>query len=109
MEITNADEICKPARRRLPTRRRAETTAFERGGTQCRMTIGYWADGSVGEIFLNAAHANSTLDVLMSDAAIIASIALQFGVPLDTLKHALKRDGQGAAASPIGAALDLIR
>jgi hypothetical protein len=38
----------------------------------------------------------------------MASLALQFGCPLETIKHALKRDGQGTAASPIGAALDRV-
>jgi hypothetical protein len=47
--------------------------------------------------------------VLMHDAAIITSLALQFGCPLETIRHALKRDGHhGIAASPIGAALDRI-
>jgi hypothetical protein len=48
------------------------------------------------------------LDVLMSDAAIISSIALQHGVPLRQLAHAIKRDRFGLASSPIGAALDRI-
>jgi len=48
------------------------------------------------------------LDVLMSDAAIVASLALQHGVPLQQLAHAVKRDRFGIASSPIGAALDRI-
>ncbi len=72
------------------------------------MTAGYYPDGRVGEIFLNADRANSLLDFLMSDAAILASLALQYGCPLDELRHALKRDSRGVAASPIGAALDQI-
>jgi len=48
------------------------------------------------------------LDVLASDAAILASLALQLGCPLETITHALKRDARGEASSPIGAALDRI-
>ena len=44
----------------------------------------------------------------MSDAAIIASLALQNGVPLQQIAHALKRDKFGIASSPIGAAIDRI-
>ena len=44
------------------------------------MTVGYRPNGEVGEIFLNADRSNSMMDVLMSDAAIIASLALQWGV-----------------------------
>jgi hypothetical protein len=82
--------------------------AFERDNLNYHMTVGLYPDGRIGEIFLNAEHANSLLDVLAHDAAILASLALQFGCPLDVITHALKRDGQGTAASPIGAALDLI-
>ena len=36
----------------------------------------------------------------------VASIALQFGVPLDVLRHALMRDSQGRPSGPLAAALD---
>ena len=91
MEIDRTVKAGKPeidARHPLPNRRPAVTFAFE--------------------IFLTADRPDSLLDVLASDAAIIASIALQFGCPLDAIRHALKRDGQGVAASPIGEALDRI-
>jgi hypothetical protein len=97
-----------PARNRLPNRRQAETIAFEREGSHYQMTIGYFPDGSVGELFLNADRSDSLLDVLASDAAILASLALQHGCALETIRHALKRDRHGIAASPIGAALDQV-
>ena len=96
-------------RRTLPNKRSAETIAFERHGSQYRMTVGYFPDGAIGEIFLNADRADSLLDVLTSDAAILASLALQYGCPIEAIAHALKRDARGDAASPIGAALDLLR
>jgi hypothetical protein len=98
----------KVARNRLPNRRNAVTTTFQGDGARFEMTVGYYPDGRVGEVFLNADRANSLLDFLMSDAAILASIALQYGAPLDEIMHALKRDTRGIAASPIGAALDRI-
>lgn len=108
MSLPTAQPIRKPERERLPNRRAAETLAFERDNLKFYMTTGLYPDGRPGEIFLNAEHANSLLDVLTHDAAILASLALQFGCPLDTLRHALKRDSQGVATSPIGAALDQI-
>src|ERR1035437_9135606 len=93
-------------RQRLPNRRPAISTSFERAGARFEMTAGYYPDGRPGEIFLAADRANSLLDFLMSDAAILASLALQYGAPLDEIRHALKRDGRGAATSPIGEALD---
>jgi hypothetical protein len=95
-------------RTRLPNRRPNETQEFNRDGINIKMTVGFKPAGEIGEIFLNADRANSMLDVLMSDAAIIASIALQQGVPLRQITHAIKRDKFGIAASPIGAALDRI-
>ena len=95
-------------RDRLPNKRACETIAFERDGSRYQMTVGFYADGRPGEIFLNADRSDSLLDVMTSDAAILASLALQHGCTLETIAHALKRDARGAAASPIGAAVDLI-
>jgi hypothetical protein len=108
MQIGQNAPADKPGRNRLPNRRPNETLAFERDGSQFQMTVGYFPDGTVGEVFLNADRSDSLLDVMTSDAAILASLALQHGCTLETIAHALKRDGRGTAASPIGAALDLI-
>jgi hypothetical protein len=108
MDMRPDEPNCKPApavRDRLPNRR---STSFERDGARFEMTAGYYLDGRPGEIFLAADRANSLLDFLMSDAAILASLALQYGAPLDEIRHALKRDIRGEAQSPIGAALDKI-
>lgn len=93
---------------RLPNRRPNETQDFNRDGICIKMTVGFTPAGEIGEVFLNADRSNSMIDVLMSDAAIIVSIALQHGVPLDQIAHAVKRDKFGIASSPIGAALDRI-
>jgi hypothetical protein len=108
MEVFQSDATIKPTRNRLPDRRPAVTTAFERDNLNYQMTIGLYPDGRVGEIFLNAEHSNSLLDAMTHDAAIILSIALQFGADPETIRRALKRDSQGRASSPIGAAMDLL-
>jgi hypothetical protein len=108
MQIGQTATDDKPVRNRLPDRRSAVTTTFYRDGASFEMTVGYYPDGRVAEVFLSADRANSLLDFLMSDAAILASLALQYGAPLDVIMHALKRDVRGVAASPIGAALDQI-
>lgn len=96
-------------RDRLPNRRYSENIAFDRDGSRYLLTVGYYPDGRVGEVFLNADRADSLLDVITSDAAIMASLALQHGCSLQDLKHAVKRDSRGAAAGPIGDALDRIQ
>lgn len=97
-----------PNRARLPNKRACETIAFERDGSRYYLTVGFYPDGRPGEIFLNHDRGDSLLDVLTSDAAILASLALQHGCTLETIAHALKRDARGVAASPIGAAVDEI-
>jgi hypothetical protein len=94
------------ARRKLPHRRRSETIEYEKDGNRFRLAAGYYPDGAIGELFLNVGKTSSALDVLVSDAAILTSLALQYGCPLDVLQHAVKRDSQGRAASPVGEALD---
>jgi hypothetical protein len=42
------------------------------------------------------------------DAGVATSLALQFGMPLETLRRAVLRDPDGTASSPLGAALDLV-
>ena len=108
MPISSQPESDKPARDRLPNRRASQNIAFERDNLKFHMTTGLYPDARVGEVFLNSEHGNSLLDTLAHDAAILASLALQFGCPLETIRHAIKRDSNGTAASPIGQALDLI-
>jgi hypothetical protein len=93
-------------RRRLPHRRLCKTVSYEHHGNHFRLAAGYYSDGTVGEAFLNTGKTNSSLDVLSCDAAILISLALQFGCPLDELQHAVKRDGSGRASSSVGEALD---
>jgi hypothetical protein len=96
------------SRERLPNRRPAETIAFEHLGADFTMTAGCYADGRIGEIFINAGHANSALDAIASDAAIAISFALQHGADLAAIRSAMKRNSQGQPSSPIGTALDRI-
>jgi hypothetical protein len=50
----------------------------------------------------------SQSDANARDAAVAASLALQFGCPLETLRHALLRDSHGWPSTPLGAAVDNI-
>jgi hypothetical protein len=46
--------------------------------------------------------------ILASDAGVAASLALQYGCPLETIRKALMRDERGFATGPLGVALDLV-
>ena len=71
-------------------------------------TVSEYADGRLGEVFLTNHKAGSMAGIMASDAAIAASLALQFGCPADVLRRALSRDARGNATGPLGIALDLI-
>ncbi len=94
-----------PARRqRLDNRRTSTTFNFECNGLAYSATVSYFPDGRLAEIFIGNQKAGSHGDAAAKDSAVIASIALQFGVPLETIRRALLRDSH----DPIGAALDLV-
>jgi hypothetical protein len=93
-------------RERLPNRRGATTFDIEAGGLRYTTTIGYYPDGRIGEIFITNHKAGSQAGIMASDAAVVASVALQYGTPLDVIRKALMRDSRGNASSPLGRALD---
>ena len=97
------------ARRRLPHRRGAVALDIEHAGPHSRMHVGYFLDGAVGEVFLDAAKQNSMLDAFAADAAILLSLLLQHGTFPAEIGHALRRSPNGAPASLIGAVVDELR
>ncbi len=75
-----------PVRRRMPVERQSITHKFSIGGHEGYITAGMYEDGSVGEIFLtDIGKEGSTLRGMMNAFATAISIALQYGVPLETL------------------------
>jgi hypothetical protein len=96
------------ARTRLPNRRACETFEITAGGLNYRATIGRLDDGQVAEIFLSNHKVGSQADTAAKDSAVVCSIALQFGVPLEVIRRALMRDGQGRPSGPLGVALDVL-
>src|SRR5258707_15187139 len=89
-------------RERLPNRREASTFDVEAGGLRYRATIGRYDDGRLAEIFLVNHKAGSMAGIMASDSAVLCSIALQHGVPIDVIRHALMRDVRGRASGPSG-------
>jgi hypothetical protein len=96
------------ARQRLPNRRASSQIAFECNDLQYVATVSFFPDGRLAEIFLSNSKAGSHSDSAAKDSAVVASIALQYGVPLDVIRHALMRDSAGRPSSPLGVALDLL-
>lgn len=91
--------------------RPADTRVRTMGPPRSRYTatVGRFSDGRVGEIFLNNHKSNSAADVNAMDAAIVFSIAIQYGADIETVRRALCRDSLGRASGPPFAALDRLR
>jgi ribonucleoside-diphosphate reductase alpha chain len=84
--VTKALAEAGPRRKRMPRERQSITHKFSIGGHEGYITAGMYPDGSVGEIFLtDIGKEGSTLRGMMNSFATAISIALQYGVPLETL------------------------
>jgi ribonucleoside-diphosphate reductase alpha chain len=75
----------QPVRRRLPDERKAIVHHFNVGGYEGYLTVGFYEDGTVGEIFITTAKEGSTVSGLMDCFATTMSLALQYRVPLKVL------------------------
>ena len=95
-------------RARLANRRISETFSFLWLGMRFTATVSRFDNGRLAEIFLTNGKINSQADTTARDSAVVASLALQHGTPLETIRRALLRDGEGNASSPLGCALDLV-
>jgi ribonucleoside-diphosphate reductase alpha chain len=95
-------------RQRLPNRRHHEILTFEHEGIRYTAGLGCFADGGLAEIFLNTANHGTAVNVNARDAAVAASLLLQHGRPVDTLRRALTRNGDGSASTPLAHTLNLL-
>ncbi len=84
--VSEALAKAPPKRHRMPRERQSITHKFSIGGHEGYITAGMYEDGTVGEIFLtDIGKEGSTLRGMMNSFATAISIALQYGVPLETL------------------------
>ncbi|HEX7223257.1 MAG TPA: vitamin B12-dependent ribonucleotide reductase, partial [Candidatus Limnocylindrales bacterium] len=84
--VTKTKAELGPARKRMPVERQSITHKFNIGGHEGYITAGMYEDGTVGEIFItDVGKEGSTLRGMMNSFATAISIALQYGVPLETL------------------------
>ncbi len=70
-------------RRALPAKRRGFTQKAKINGQAVFVRTGEYADGTLGEIFIDMAKEGATMRSMMNCFAISISIGLQYGVPLE--------------------------
>lgn len=91
-------------RRKLPNRRPCITRSTGFNGDTLHITTGYYPeDGSLGEVFVSGPLVGSEMQTVLSDAAIIVSLAIQNGInPKEMAKST-------ATGSPVGRILEYLR
>ena len=92
---------------RLPNRRHGFTFKFTHSTFKWHATVNTDGRGQIKEVFLSTAKTGELLEHLSKDMSVAASLALQYGCPLDVLRAALARDTGGEPLTPLAMALDI--
>jgi ribonucleoside-diphosphate reductase alpha chain len=82
---TLRNRLDQPVRHRMPDTRDSMTHRFEIAGHEGYITVGLYKDGQPGELFITMSKEGSTIGGLMDTVGTLTSIALQYGVPLESL------------------------
>ena len=76
-------EIAKSHREKMPERRKGYTQKAIVGGHKVYLRTGEYADGTLGEIFIDMHKEGAGFRAMMNNFAIAVSVGLQYGVPLE--------------------------
>lgn len=77
-------------RSRLPACRRGPRWKLTLGGHAIHLSVGEYLDGTPGEVFIDMHKVGTAFRVFSAAFAIVTSLALQHGVPLAVIVHALR-------------------
>ena len=84
-EASDLRDATLPERRRLPDTRQSMTHKFTIGDCDGYVIVGLYDDGRPGELFLKIAKDGSTISGFADAVGVLTSLALQHGVPVETL------------------------
>ncbi|MCC7320954.1 MAG: vitamin B12-dependent ribonucleotide reductase [Rubellimicrobium sp.] len=76
-------EVHNREREKMPQRRKGYTQKAMVGGHKVYLRTGEYADGRLGEIFIDMHKEGAGFRAMMNNFAIAISVGLQYGVPLD--------------------------
>lgn len=90
-------------RRPLPSRRQHQTHEFEFEGNRFYLTVGFYGDGRIGEVWLDGPRSDSALYHIVQDGCVMISHLLQRFVSPETISASLPRKEDGGPGSVLGA------
>ena len=93
-------------RKRLDNRRRSETFVLRFWNDKFHVTVGYYGGNDPGEVFVAGSKSGAQLDSVCRDGAVMLSLAMQYGIPLEVIRDALTRESNGEPSTIIGAIVD---
>lgn len=95
-------------RRTLPMRRPVHTFELHHDNQSYLVSVGYFDEPRIepAEVFINGAKIGSMVEAIARDSAVLLSIAMQYGVPLEVLRGAVTREADGRPQSIIGRIVD---
>ncbi len=80
----------RPYRQHLPDERRSVTHKFRVADHEGYITCGFYEDDRPGEIFVKISKEGSMVSGLMDAVALLTSVTLQYGVPVEDLSRKLR-------------------
>jgi hypothetical protein len=95
-------------RKRLPDRRAHDVISITHNTIKYDIGIGVYSDGNVAEVFISSTKAATDVAAAGRDLAVLLSLALQHGVPLEAVRDALTRDEWSNGAGLLGAVVDAL-
>jgi hypothetical protein len=96
-------------RQKPPNRRKTETHTLETTTGRYHVSFGYGSKDRLREVFIRGSKSGSDMDLLLDDASVVLSLALQHGVPPDQLLHSLVNGREEGARSTLAKAIALMQ
>jgi len=87
-DILDKKVLLRGQQLKLPARRKGYTQKAAIGGQKLFLRTGEYADGRLGEIFLDMHKEGASFRAMMNNFAMAVSIGLQYGVPLEEFVEA---------------------
>jgi len=97
-------------RQRMKNRRHNVTNIIETTTDKYYVSFGIDPEAlNIGEVFIRGSKIGSDMDILLDDATVVLSLALQYGVPLEQLVHSLHSGREDGGESILAKTIALMK